>query len=460
LIVHFRINDAATQQPTPVRLRISGPDGTTYPPLGQPAEFALGRYEDVGGKVCLGRRRWWSCAGACELNLPTGVPLLVEALKGLEYRPLRQTVTLGAGQLTLRFTLERGLDAPGWYSGDGRVHARSPHAAALDGAAEGLHFVNLLARQVSLPSHDGQQYYSTPELSAFSGQSPALEQHGCTVVGNTLNTHLVLGSLALWHCHRPVFPLHFGPPDATDDWGLSDWADQCHRKRGLVVWSDWQRTLTHHAGGAALPALVLGQIDALELTSTAAAFPLRWPTPVVGASGSDSNRVPVGALRTYAQITTTPANYSAWVDAIRAGRCFVTNGPLLDWHIAEQQLYVQARSVVPFDTLEVLADGARLGLMTAADGLARLCVPLPEHGLLQIRCRGQQPSPLDEQTPVFAVTTPLTVGSVALTQPPLADQLERVRTWVTTTGQYEHEVFRTQVLSAIAQAQAKLRGEA
>jgi hypothetical protein len=39
LTVHLRVNDAATGQPTPVRLRISGPDGQTFAPLGRLTRF-------------------------------------------------------------------------------------------------------------------------------------------------------------------------------------------------------------------------------------------------------------------------------------------------------------------------------------------------------------------------------------------------------------------------------------
>ena len=45
--------------------------------------------------------------GACEMPLPAGVPLRVQAAKGPEYTPLDETVTLGAGQIALRFAIER-----------------------------------------------------------------------------------------------------------------------------------------------------------------------------------------------------------------------------------------------------------------------------------------------------------------------------------------------------------------
>ncbi|MFM8271915.1 MAG: hypothetical protein ACKODX_06215 [Gemmata sp.] len=55
LNVHLRITDAATHRPTPVRVRVTGPDGAHYAPLGQSAEFPAGRAEDVGGRLRAGR---------------------------------------------------------------------------------------------------------------------------------------------------------------------------------------------------------------------------------------------------------------------------------------------------------------------------------------------------------------------------------------------------------------------
>src|SRR5215210_7132360 len=102
-LVHVRVTDAATGRPTPVRIRFGGLNGEYYPPLGRPPDFPVGRNEDVGGHVYLNRKRYAYIDGGCEVHLPTGVPLSVEITKGPAYLPIRETVTLGDGQLTLRF---------------------------------------------------------------------------------------------------------------------------------------------------------------------------------------------------------------------------------------------------------------------------------------------------------------------------------------------------------------------
>ena len=179
--------------------------------------------------------------------------------------------------------------------------------------------VNLLAMPFPVLALDANTYTTTPNLLAFSGQVPALERDGCSVVVNTLNTHPVLGKVALLNSHRPVFPLTFGGEE-TDDWGVCDWCDQCHRKKGLTVWVDAFEPAGGVTGGEALVAAILGKIDAIEVTGESRKVPLLpwvyrlWDAgvlvPLVGASGKDSNRGVIGSVRTYAGLVPHPATPS------------------------------------------------------------------------------------------------------------------------------------------------------
>src|SRR5262249_9488957 len=143
--VHVRVNDAATGQPTPVRLSIIGPEGEYYAPFGRLTEFATGPNQDVGGNLLIGSQHWSYIEGACEIRLPPGT-IKASAHKGLEYAPLAQEVVLGPGKLALRLELKRWIDLrnEGWYSGDTRAHFLAPHAALLEAAAEDVAVVNLL----------------------------------------------------------------------------------------------------------------------------------------------------------------------------------------------------------------------------------------------------------------------------------------------------------------------------
>jgi len=464
LTVHLRVNDAATGRPTPVRLRVSGPDGTNHAPLGRFADFPHGVNEDVGGGLRIGREAWFTIDGACEIPLPAGVPLRVQATKGPEYHALDTTVTLGAGQMALRFAVERWHDrrADGWVSGDARCHFLPPHAALLDAAAEDLDVVNLLAMVQPYPSIDGTAYRTVSHITAFSGQLPALEADGRSVVVNTLNTHPALGSVGLLHSHRPVFPLTFGGED-PDDWGVCDWCDQCHRKRGLTVWVEAFQRHAGLVGGEALVAAILGMIDAIEVTGGLRSAVLAWvyrvwtagfPIPLVGASGKDNNRTPLGALRTYAKPETP--GYKGWVEAVRGGRSFVTAGPLLTFVVDGGRAHVTARSLTRFERVELVADGvviaADIAKQSGPEYSGELETIVDRFGWVAARC-------LPTGGAGFAHTPPIRLGASA----GAADAAAHLRTlvaatceWAETAGRYANPKRKEALLDRCARASDSL----
>src|SRR5262245_5379509 len=104
--VHLRVLDAGTGRPTPVRLRLTDAEGRYYAPFGRLAAFATRPGTDVGGQVLHEGRAYAYIDGACEVRLPPG-RLTVEIHKGPEYVPIVREVRLAAGQLALRFEIER-----------------------------------------------------------------------------------------------------------------------------------------------------------------------------------------------------------------------------------------------------------------------------------------------------------------------------------------------------------------
>jgi hypothetical protein len=491
LTVHVRVTDAATGKPTPVRVRFTDAAGTLRPPLGRLADFATGPGEDVGGHLRLGGQRFCYIDGACEVRLPAG-PVTVEVHKGPEYAPLRREVVLGAGQISLRLAVERWTDlrAEGWHAGDTRAHGLSAHAALLEGAAEDLAVVNLLARE--RPPDEGRPP-AVPNQLEFSGDRPALERPDHLVAVNTLNAHPVLGSVGLLNCHRAVFPLRSGAPGGADDWSVADWCDQCHRKRGLVVWPDLPRLTEEHPQGEALAALLLGKVDAFEV----AAFPDPEPAvlanwyrlldcglrvPLVGGSGKESNAVALGAVRTYARLGSgEDFGYGPWVEAVRAGRTFVTNGPLLTLEVDGQgpgavfdrpagsgplRVRAEARGAVPFDTLELLADGIVIASKEASGNRQAAALEADWHteqsGWLAARCWGRDR--LADGQCAYAHTSP--VYAVVDGRPPRADPhaaaalravLDRTLDWVDQEARCETERQREHLRAVLTEARQELQ---
>jgi hypothetical protein len=484
LTVHVCITDSSTGKPAPVRARFSGPAGETYVPFGRSADFPTGPGEDVGGHLMLSGRRFVYIDGSCEVRLPAGVPITVELAKGPEYSPLLREVKLGTGQISLRFAVDRWTDLrrDGWYAGDTRVHALTPRGALLEGAAEGLAVVNLLATE--RPARD---------ILAYSGTRPELEAPGHLVAVNTLNSHPVLGTVALIDSHRPVFPLRFGGPNDSDDWSVVDWCDQCHRKRGLVVWSDLPRLTPEALQGEALAAALLGKVDAFEISAVRdegtsaladwyALLDCGLRLPLAGGSGKDNNAMAVGSMRTYGKIQPgEELSYGGWVEAVKAGRSFVTNGPLLTLdvnghgagHVFTElpenrplQVRVEARGGMPFDFVEVLwngevvADRSPSGDRQAAVLDTGFTPNGP--GWLAARCRGSARL-ADGQIP-FAHTSPLWFHPGGKPPPPreaaarLLSILDQTLAWTAHSARCHNPKAREHLLGILEEARLVLTG--
>ncbi|HEV3383906.1 MAG TPA: CehA/McbA family metallohydrolase [Gemmata sp.] len=485
LNVHLRINDSIAGKPTPVRLRISTPEGKTFAPLGRSVEFPTGRNEAVGGHLKLGSERWCYIDGACEIPLPAGIPLRVQATKGPEYKPLDEMVTLGPGQLSLRFVIVREFNWRGlhYHPGDMRCHFLTPHAGLLEMMAEDLDIANALAIPFTVLALDGNAYTTTPDLLAFCGQQPALSApSGHAFAVNTMNAHPVLGKMGLLHSHRAVFPLTFGEPDATDDWSICDWCDQCHRKGGLTVWVEAFERAGGLLGGEALVAAILGKIDALEIDPGPRSIPLLpwlyrlWNVgvwvPLVGGSGKDSNRTPLGAMRTYAHVT-GEFSLREWIEAIRKGHTFVTSAPFVELEVNGRRhgetvdtdgavtMTARAASLKHFEKLEIVANGEVIAsapeemtqLGTWSVVLERECI-LDESSWVAARCVGKQG---------FAHTSPVKVR--VKDQPPHRDEaaaaalrqlVKQICEWGKVHGQYSNEKRREQLLNRCALAMGRL----
>ncbi len=494
--VHVRVNDAATGEPTPVRVRFADRAGEYLPPFGRLADFPTAVGAEVGGQLRLDDRQFAYVDGAFEIALPAEA-VTIDVTKGPEYRPIRREVEIGPGQLTLRLAIERWADlrSERWYGGDVWAHCLTPHAAALEGAAEDLAVVNLLAMQLETTAAGEKRHPALGALLAFSGQRPALETAGCTVVVNTLHLGGPLSRLILLNCHRVVHPLTVGTPV---DWSLSDWCDQAHRKRGLVLWPHAQAFRYSAdgpaAGGEALADLILGKIDALAVDKLGV-YPMlgidHWypllnvgvRTPVTGGSAKLSNGTPLGVVRTYARLAADePFSYAAWIEAVRAGRTFVTNGPLLTLTVDGRdpgavlalpadrktvRVRAEARSLTPFDRLEIVHNGEALAAVEAGGSptaaLLEVDLELPTSGWLAARCREPARSRTGRDAPASAHTSPVYIeregqpfqaDMISLTH--LLEHLDHTRTWADAPGRFATEELRAQVVGTIEAASETL----
>src|SRR5713226_8944651 len=94
--------------------------------------------------------------------------------------------------------------------------------------------------------------------------------------------------------------------------------------------------------------VALGKVDYMEIVgfsdhrSTAGVWyrllNLGFRIPAAGGTDAMANyatlRGPVGLNRVYASVANGALRSDAWLDALRQGRTFATNGPLLDFSVA------------------------------------------------------------------------------------------------------------------------------
>lgn len=395
--VHLRIADAASGKLLPCRLRVTDKAGKGRVPLGYLADPSAEKGREVGGHLVRDGTVWVYTDGSCEVRLPPGIVRL-EASHGPLYEPVLQESDRGLGRIAIRIQLKQAIfPAAGWYFADGRAHFLSPSAAALEGAAEGLDLVHLLALHA--------EETGLPRLANrfdFSGQNVLLERHGCAVCVNTYHQGGPWGDLALLYCHRIVFPFMMGEA-GFEHYMLADWCYQCHRKGGLVIWPAFSGIM-----GERLPLALLGEIDAVEWCASSpwdedtlqlwyALLNSGCRLSIVGASAKASNAVPLGAMRTATWLDSQqPFSLAGWVGAVKRGHTYATLGPILEWRINDRpnawklamtpspvthesadvsqteaypvagqwHIVATAQSVMPFSRLELVCGGEVLSQAT------------------------------------------------------------------------------------------------
>jgi hypothetical protein len=348
-------------------------------------------HSDIGGDLRLGQVSYAYIDGRCEGWLPRG-EVIVDIARGFEYEPLRERVTIAPGQqeLTLRLRRWADMNARGWYSGDTHVHFLGANGAHREAQAEGLNVVNLLQSQWG---------------HLFTNMEDALgatfSDGGRTIVYTSQeNRQHLLGHLTLLGLRTPVMPwCTDGPSEAelggTLETTMAHWADACRAQGGTVI-------LPHLPNPNGEPAALIatGRVDAVEMIDASAYkhqeyyryLNCGYRLPLVGGTDKMSSDVPVGLYRTYAHIPDEVFSYDAWCRAVRAGRTFLSAGPILSLSVDGLQVgdtlelprgggtvevEAVAESIFPIQTLEIVVGGQVVAATSEPGGARRLTLRAP-----------------------------------------------------------------------------------
>lgn len=237
--VMLRVVERGSNRPTPVKLHVHGPTGEYLAPIDRHRIVNPGWFEDYSAEFT--HEDLHQCAyiaGETTLGLPLG-PVYIEVSKGFEIRPLRQVVIVTPETSEIVVELDRVLHwrIQGWVTADTHVHFLSPTTALLEGAAEGVNIINLLASQwgelmTNVGDFDGRTTWGAVETG---GDGEYLVRVG------TENRQNVLGHISLLGYNGPIIaPIASGGPSEAAlgdpvEALLTEWGEQCKAQGGLVI---------------------------------------------------------------------------------------------------------------------------------------------------------------------------------------------------------------------------------
>jgi len=359
--VTLRVVDKGCGKTVPVKLHVHGEWGEYLAPLDRhripnPAWFEdysvdflhveTWDAEDLNVHICT------YIPGETRIDLPLG-KVYIEVSKGFEIRPVRKVVevTAATGEIVIEISHVLPWRTKGWVTADTHVHFLSPMSALLEGAAEGVNIVNLLASQwgelmTNVGDFDGRTTWGSVDAG---GDGEYLVRVG------TENRQHVLGHISLLgYSGKIIAPMTTGGPNESAlgdpiEVLLTEWARQCKQQGGLVVLPHFPGPRAEHAAS-----LVSGDINAVEMTSWGNFYAGIDPyslsdwyrylncgylVAAVGGTDKMSASTAVGTVRTYARIPQDiPFTFDAWMDAVKGAETFVTYGPLLEFSVEGQPM--------------------------------------------------------------------------------------------------------------------------
>jgi TolB protein len=396
-------------------------------------------------------------ADAASIDVPEG-PITIDVTKGFENSPMHRTVDPKAATPSeLTFHLQK-LDwdrGPGakWVSSDLHVHMnyggtyRSERSVLLQQAeGEGVRFVNDLVVNKEQRFPDIQSAVFNEVIKYFSdsaavnlGQEFHTSYWGHRGILN-LKDHLLLPGYAGYPntAAASLYPMN------------ADVYDMAHAQGALVgavhpfdaepdPFANPPERITDE-----LPVdVALGKLDYMEIVgfsdhrSTAAVWYrlLNLGFRLPAGAGTDATtdyaapiRGQVGMDRVYGLIPDGPVNLHAWMDSLKNGRTFATNGPLIEFTLGGQRVgddlkfdgaqaavpfTAKLRSIVPVDHFEVVCNGRVTqtlklgGTRDSADVAGTL--PLKESGWCVLRASSDNAEYPVLDNYVYATTSPVFV---------------------------------------------------
>jgi len=395
-----RLLDGASGQPVPAKIRVTNL-------ASQQVYLPDGTIKTMPKKPRSGKGRYFYARGAFEVALPAGKYQL-EVVRGLCHQAVVSEVEIAPGAsrvLDCRLPLLEDLRRAGWYCGNTHTHY---HLDLEETPDERLKVVPPAeALDVSVISYLIRNQLPYPSNALPIGRLPQFSRDGTLVdMGEECRNNRPNNQIGYGHClfiniPRLVEPVSTGmlsrEAGAPDFPTLSMLCTEAQKIGGTTVWC-------HDGAGMEMPVAVsLGVVDVFNLgdgndTRYDQYYQfLNCGFRLPASSGTDwwiydHNRVFVRVKGKF--------SYDAWIAGLRAGRTFVTNGPLLKFTVneggpgevvragARVKVLARALSRVPFERLELVHDGVVIAerLATAnREAPLEAVVPVERSGWMALR---------------------------------------------------------------------------
>lgn len=331
-----------------------------------------------------GIRKYFYTDGQFEMELSCH-EVSISIFHGLEYEPFQAKITLSSEQQILQVELQRIVNMPqlGWYCGDNHTHylhgpvdyVLTKQDALKCAEAEGLDFICCLHKYLDLD----QPMTITAKL------------------GNTI------GHFSYELGHYPVLNVGMRPPEdltfslshAGKWFSLNDWVRDHkgtiimghplfanHLYSGLLAADNQTATMMHYE----IPVnAILGKVDTFELQNNRLSILCTWLNiwyrllncgiNLPPSAGTDScisvkTTLPPGVYRSY--VMAEEHSLSAYLDGLKAGHSFITDGPLLFFSVdgkipgehinlsgesCRVKVQIRIKSILPLPEIELIQNG-------------------------------------------------------------------------------------------------------
>lgn len=388
-VIRGKITDAVTGQPVAAKLRVTNVfSGEAYFP-----EHSI---KTMPQRAPVGVRHYFYACGSYEITVSPG-RYHVECVRGITHDAVVQNAEIGSGNthvhdFQILFLLH--TQAAGWYSGNTHTHyhleidedpddrlCMVPPAEALD-----LSVISYLIR-------DDAPYITNryPIGRLPQSRDGTIMDMGEEARNNTVKDAAGYGHCLFLNIPRPVIPastgMLVGKPNAPDFPTLSMICEDARKIGGTTIWC-------HNGNDMETPvALALNLVNAYNVGDGRDADYQRYYRflnfgfKIPASTGTDWWVYDHNGVFVHVDGAFT---YDSWLAGLRAGRTYVSNGPLLDLHVnnagpggtahAAETVQVSARAIsrLPFDRLQIVQDGEVVAEQTAHQNrTARLETELP-----------------------------------------------------------------------------------